>query len=111
MAQVITGSMRNDSIRDRADYKGSVILELSGGSPKGNSIIPGCLNAVRETATNRLIPAESVTVHIPSFGLVTADVAVYLDGHGEIIYDLADVAKCDGVPATFPFLVSHMRIL
>jgi hypothetical protein len=36
-------------------------------------------------------------------------VAVYLDGHGEIIYDLNEIGKSAAVPATFLFLVAEMR--
>ncbi len=112
MARAITGMMRDDSMRERAEYRGSVAIEWNGGAlGTANSVIPGCLCAVRDSVTNRLIPAASITVHVPPYGMVTADVGVFLDGDGEIIYDLVEVAKTDSVPATFPFLVSSMRIL
>ena len=40
-----------------------------------------------------------------------ADVAVYLDEHGEICRDPYQIARSDDVPATFPFLVSEMRVM
>jgi hypothetical protein len=110
VAKAITGMMHDGSQADAADYKGSVIIEWSSGKDiAANQVMPGVLQAVRDTVTGNLIPAASITIHIPCPGLVTADVAVYLDGHGEILYDLAEVAKSGAVPATFPFLVAGMR--
>jgi hypothetical protein len=51
-----------------------------------------------------------LTIHVPRTGLVTADAAVYLDDHGEIIYDVDEIRDTGAVPATFPFLVSGMRV-
>jgi hypothetical protein len=96
-----------------ADHKGLVIIEWPRSVPKKDGqhrVIPGCFATVHDDETGRLIPAASVTVHVAWNGLITADVAVYLDESGEILYDLAEVAKTDGVPATFPFLVSEMRV-
>ena len=97
-----------------ADHKGSVVIEWPGSAPGfrdgRNQVIPGCFATVHDKETGRLIPAASVTVRAAWQGLITADVAVYLDGHGEIIYDPNQVAKSDAVPATFPFLVAEMRV-
>ena len=95
------------------DHKGAVIIEWSSGTPKQKTpqqVLPGTFTRVLDWETERLIPAASVTVHAAWMGLVTADVAVYLDESGEILYDLNEVAKSDAVPATFPFLVAEMRV-
>jgi hypothetical protein len=96
--------------KESPEYKGSVIIEWSGRPGPANQILPGVLQAVRDVKTGDLIPAASMTVHVPCPGLITADVAVYLDEHGEIIYDLARIAESDAVPATFPFLVAGMTV-
>jgi hypothetical protein len=110
VAKAITGAMTDDSLVDSADYKGRISIEWGGGqwTPGTNQVLPGCLTIIRDSDTGKVLPAAHVTVHIPSIGLITADVAVYLDDHGEIIYDLAEIAKSDAVPATFPFLVAAM---
>ncbi len=110
----MTGLMSDRSEAKAADYKGSVVIEWApSGHKQGESVqtvMPGCFTTVHDTGTGRLIPAASATVHVAANGLITADVAVYLDEHGEIIYDLDQAAKTDGVPATFPFLVAEMRV-
>lgn len=111
MAKAITGAMDGGGWgTESPDYKGSVFIEWSGKTGPANQILPGVLQAVRDVETGKVIPTASITVHVPCPGLVTADVAVYLDGHGEILYDLAEVAKSDSVPATFPFLVAGMSV-
>ena len=114
MAKAMTGLMDGGGYgQESPDHKGAVIIEWSSGTPKQKTpqqVLPGTFTRVLDWETERLIPAVSVTVHASSRGLITADVAVYLDGHGEIIYDLDEVAKTGGVPATFPFLVAEMRV-
>ena len=110
----MTGLMDGGGWGDESpDHKGAVIIEWSSGTPKQKTpqqVLPGVFTRVLDWETERLIPAASVTVHAAVDGLITADVAVYPDEHGEIIYDLDEVAKSDGVPATFPFLVAEMRV-
>ena len=114
MAKAMTGRMDGGGWGDESPGdKGAVIIEWSSGTPKQKTprqILPGMFTRVLDWETERLIPAASVTVHAAWKGLITADVAVYLDEHGEIIYDPNEVAKADAVPATFPFLVAEMRI-
>ena len=112
MAKAITGAMTDWSVKDSLDYKGRIAIEWGGGqwAPGSNEILPGCLTIVRDNDTGKVLPVAGVTVHVPSTGLITADVAVYLDDHGAIIYDLAKIADSDAVPATFPFLVAGMKV-
>ena len=112
MAKAMTGCMIG-WVTDGADHKGSVIIEWSSGTPKQKKpqqVLPGVLTRVLDWETEQLIPAASVTVRAAAGGLITADVAVYLDGHGEIIHDPAEISVSDGIAATFPFLVAEMRV-
>ena len=110
----MTGSMDGGGWGDESpDHKGAVIIEWSSGTPKQKTpqqVLPGMFTRVLDWETERLIPAASATVHAAANSLITADVAVYLDESGEIIYDPAEVAKSGAVPATFPFLVAEMRV-
>jgi hypothetical protein len=116
MAKAITGKMDGGGYGiDSPDHKGSVIIEwpLAAQKQEGRGrLLPSVFLRVYDEDTGRLIPAASVTVRAALGGtpLITADVAVYLDGRGEIIYDEHEIAKSDGVPATFPFLVAEMRV-
>jgi hypothetical protein len=113
MAKAMTGIMDGGGYGvESADHKGVVVIEWPSSVPRRDEcvrVIPGCFVTVHDDRTGRLIPAASATVHVAPKGLITADVAVYLDDHGEIIYDLDEVAKSDATPATFPFLVAEMR--
>jgi hypothetical protein len=113
VAKTITGIMRDVSLVDGVDFKGRIGIEWAGSRWKQgtNEVLPGCLTTVRDNDTGEILPCAGLTIHVPSQGLITADVAVYLDEHGEIIYDLAKIAESDAVPATFPFLVAGMRAL
>ena len=110
----MTGIMSDGCEVEAADYKGSVVIEWArSGHKQGESVqtvMPGCFTTVHDAGTGRLIPAASATIHVAANGLITADVAVFPDEHGEIIYDPDQVAKTGGVPATFPFLVAEMRV-
>lgn len=114
MAKWMTGCMDGGGYGPEGpEHKGSVIIEWpsSGSKQEGiNRIMPGCFATVHDDETGRLILAASVSVHAACKGFITADVAVYLDEHGEIIYDLNKVVLADAVPATFPFLVAEMRV-
>jgi len=114
MAKAMTGIMDGGGYgTESPDHKGSIIIEWSSATPKQKTprqILPGTFTRVLDWETERLIPAASVTVHAAYTSLITADVAVYLDECGEILYDLAEVAKSDAVPASFPFLVAEMRV-
>ena len=114
VAKAMTGCMDGGGWGNGSpDHKGAVIIEWSSRTPKQKAprqVLPGTFTRVLDWETERLIPAANVTVRAAWQGLITADVAVYLDEHGEIIYDLDAVAKSDGVPATFPFLVAEMRV-
>ena len=110
MGKPVTGAMTDYNGKDSLDYKGRVIIEWPCGGAK-NSVLPTVLSRVLDTETEELIPCAGFTVraHVP--GLIFADVAVYLDEHGEICRDPYQIARSDGVPATFPFLVSEMRVM
>ena len=106
----MTGIMSDGYGAESADYRGSVIIEWPKSAAGRNRVIPGCFTTVHDDETGRLIPTASATIHVAANGLITADVAVFPDEHGEIIYDPDQVAKTGGVPATFPFLVAEMRV-
>jgi hypothetical protein len=117
MGRWMTGEMHDGGDeRQGPDSRGSVIIEWPGSGPteKGpwRTVLPSVFIRVLDEE-ERLIPAADVTV---SAGLtvnprlITADVAVYLDDHGEIIYDPAEARLADEAPATFRFLVSEMRV-
>jgi hypothetical protein len=111
MGKVITGAMFAEWGRKNLDYKGTVLIEWSGGwseDGKPQNIFPGCLTTVYDEE-GRVLPVANAEVHVPPEGLITADLAVYLDENGEILYDLNEIAKSEAVPATFPFLVIGMR--
>lgn len=114
MAKAITGCMDGGGYGiESVDYKGSIVIEWSAAASKRDGIgrlLPGCLTTVYDEETGKLLPVASITIHAAYRGLITADVAVYLGEHGEILYDVADVAKADAPPATFPFLVAEMRV-
>ena len=109
MGWAITGAMFFDGV-ESVDYKGSVVIEWPcGGQP--NSVLPSVLSRVLDAETGQLIPAAGYTVHARVPGLITVDVAVFLDDHGKIIYDMTEVVKTTATPATFPFLVREMRTI
>jgi hypothetical protein len=114
VAKAMTGLMDGGGYgQESPDHKGSVIIEWSSSTPKQKTprqVLPGTFTKVLDWETERLIPAASITVHATYKGLITADVAVYLDECGEILHDPAEIAKADTVPATFPFLVAEMRV-
>jgi hypothetical protein len=95
------------------EFKGSVVIQWPTAARKTEGtgrLLAGCLTSVYDEETGQLIPAASVTVRVAASGFVTADVAVFLDGNGEIIHDAGQIwRESDGVPATFPFLVAEMR--
>jgi hypothetical protein len=113
VAKSITGRMPDgDWGPEGDDYKGSVVIEWPLAATKQDRhgrVLASCLSAVYDEETGRLLPTARLTVHADCTGLITADVAVYLDGHGEIIYDLNEIGKSAAVPATFLFLVAEMR--
>jgi hypothetical protein len=114
MGKAIIGSMSSiDCALETTEYRGSVIICWSGGNTperkKPQQVLPGVLTQVLDYETEKLIPVAHAIVHVPCGGIITADLAVYLDNHGEIIYDLDEVGKSGTVPATFPFLVGEMR--
>lgn len=112
MGKVITGAMNSDWGRENLDYKGAVLIDwgVGGGweEEKSRRVFPGRLAAFYDEE-GRILPVASADVHVPSSGLITADLAVYLDDNGEILYDLNEIMKSEAVPATFPFLVTGMR--
>lgn len=105
---MITGMMTEFPVADDApEFKGVVVIEHPSGSAK-NSILPGCLTRVLDE--QGLIPASSITLKIPSHGIITADIGVFLDKHGGIIRDPSAIWRdSDGVPAVFPFKVAAIR--
>jgi len=111
---VMAGAMTDYPVADDApDYKGRVIIEWpysSAGGP-ANQVLPSALTSVRDAETGELIPAAKITVHAgASSRLITADIAVFLNRHGEILRDPCQISReSDGLPATFPFLVAGMR--
>ena len=113
MAKAITGRMDGGGWGlDADDYKGSVVIEWPTSATKQDGrgrLLPSLLTTVYDEETGKLIPAARLTVHANCTGLITADVAVYLDEHGEIIYDPNEIGKSSAVPATFLFLVAEMR--
>ena len=113
MAWVMNGLMMDQGEVRSADYKGSVVIEWNAGN-KGtgakNTVIPAVFTRVLDM-DGELIPALSVTVHAKCGALITADVAVFLDDHGEILYDLRKIADTNAVPATFPFLVAGFKVV
>lgn len=109
MGKAITGIMSDGGGRESFSYKGRVIIEWPVGGQK-NSILPGVLTRVLDTDTGELIPATSITLHVNCGSIITADIGVFLDEHGEILRDMRKIAETDQVPAMFPFLVSGMRI-
>jgi hypothetical protein len=111
MGKVITGAMLTDWGRDNLNYRGTVLIALTGGWTKEERplVFPGCLTTFYDEE-GRVLPVANADIHIPASGLITADLAVYLDEKGEIIYDLNEIMKSEAVPATFPFLVTGMRI-
>jgi hypothetical protein len=114
VAKAITGCMSsNDWGPDADDWKGVVVIEWPMAAAKQDrcgGVLASCLTTVYDAETRRLLPTSRFTVHADCTGLITADVAVYLDEHGEIIYDLNEIGKSAAVPATFPFLVAEMRV-
>jgi hypothetical protein len=82
----------------------------AGKRTRGRIILPSCLGRVLDEQDGQLIPCASLTVHSRGTGLITADVAVFLDKTGAIIRD-PDVIwrESDGPPATFTYLVAQMR--
>src|ERR1039457_127247 len=87
---------------DADDWKGSVVIEWPTSATKQDGrgrLLPSLLTTVYDEETGKLIPAARLTVHANCTGLITADVAVYLDEHGEIIYALNEIGKFSAVPA------------
>lgn len=109
LAGVLTDYPGGDST---PESKGRVIIEwpLSPATCPANHVLPSVLTSVRDAETGALIPAAKITVHAGTDTFVTADIAVFLDRHGEIIHDPYQISReSDGIPATFPFLVAGMR--
>lgn len=110
---VIAGTMADYPLaEDASDYKGRVVIEwpYSPAECPANQVLPSVLTSVRDVETGELIPAAKITVHADVPGLITADIAVFLDKSGEIIHDPSVIWRdSDGIPATFPFLVAAMR--
>lgn len=118
---VMTGVLRDYPIaEDAPDYKGSITIEwppvaarqlANGPKVPPQRLIPGSLIVVRDERDGAMIPCAGVTIHAQASGFITADVAVFLDGQGEIIRDPNVIWRdSDGIPATFPFLVAEMRV-
>jgi hypothetical protein len=114
---VITGALRDYPLPENApEFKGRIIIEWPATSlrdeDKGRRVLPCCLGRVLDEADGEVIPCAGFTVHSPATGLITADVAVYLDKGGEIIRDPGVIwRESDGIPATFRFLVAEMRTI
>lgn len=111
MGKVITGTMSRIWSRDSADYKGAVSIGFTGAwSETGGrqNVFPGCLTTVYDEE-GQVLPVASMDIHVPAGGLITADLAVYLDENGGILYDLKKITESEAVPATFPFLVIGIR--
>ena len=111
---VITGTLADYPLPDSApEFKGSIVIEWPVGSarPGITTLLPGPLTTVRDVRDGGVIPCGGMTLHVLASGVITADVAVFLDQQGEIIRDPDAIwRESDGVPATFPFLVEEMKI-
>lgn len=107
---VITGMMADfPPPGDAPEFRGRISIRVPrGGLP--DSILPGCLSEILDE-DGKLLPSAGVAIHIPAAGLITADVAVYLDKQGNILRDPHAIWRdSDGVPATFTYLVSEIRV-
>jgi hypothetical protein len=113
VGKAITGALCGGAAeKESPEFKGAIGIHWGGSEWKQgtNEVLPGCLTTVLDNDTGKLLPVAGLTIHVPCRGLITADVAVYLDGHGEIIYDLDKIREAEAVPATFPFLVAGMKV-
>lgn len=111
---VMTGTLASYPVPDGApEFKGTIVIEWPVASPQpgATTVLPAPFTTVRDAEDGKVIPCAGFTLHAPASGLITADVAVFLDKSGEIICD-PDVIwrESDGIPATFPFLVTEMRV-
>lgn len=73
----------------------------------GPTIMPSVLNSVFLRDGTKL-PFHHLAVNVGITTLVSADIAVYLDDDGKIIYDPKQAGECRNPPATFRFRVSAM---
>lgn len=110
MSWAITGAILPPQGKETPEYKGRIVIKWSGkfNEKIPNQVIPGVLTTIY--MDGKVLPFAHATVHVGWGALITADVAVYLDDHGEIIYDLHKIAELEAVPAAFTFLVSGMDV-